>query len=218
MITKSQFLGGVIISSSLIFSAALSAFQATLEPEASLKKLLEGNERFADNKSSCPSRSEERRLAVVSKQNPFAVIVGCSDSRVSPDLVFDQGVGDLFVVRVAGNVVGSTQMDSIEYGVLALNAGLVFVLGHANCGAVTAVLSGNTDGIKTIAGMIEPSVKNLSAKDPQALEKAIKANVVNSVKAIRQSPDLQPLIAQNKVRVVGGYYHLETGRVEILKN
>ncbi len=203
----------------LIFTclvSSLHAFDPTLPPEAALKKLKEGNERFAQDKSTCPKRTEERRLALVSKQNPFAIIVGCSDSRVSPDLVFDQGVGDLFVVRVAGNVIGAIESDSIEYGVKVLHASLILVLGHANCGAVSAVLSGQTQGIAALAKKIEPSIKAIKPDEPRALERAIKANIRGSVKSIQDSPELKSLFADKQIRVLGGYYDLETGRVEII--
>lgn len=195
----------------------LYSFEPTLPHEVALKKLIEGNERFSKDNITCPERTQERRLAVISKQDPFAVIVGCSDSRVSPDLVFDQGVGDLFVVRDAGNIVGATELDSIEYGVTHLHAGLVLVLGHTNCGAVSAVLSGNTHDIETIASMIQPAIKNILPNEPDALEKAVKANVLASVKAIRQSPQLEALISKNKIKVLGGYYDLKTGKVTILQ-
>lgn len=202
----------------LISFSLLEGFEATLEPDAALKKLLAGNDRFARDQLTCPERTQERRLALVSKQNPFAVIVACSDSRVSPDLVFDQGVGDLFVVRDAGNIIGETELDSIEYAVLHLHAGLIVVLGHANCGAVSAVLSGHTGDIETVASLIGPFIKEIKPGEPDALEKAVKANVRGSVQTIRKSSQLKTLLEQKKLAVVGGYYNLESGRVELLKD
>jgi carbonic anhydrase len=201
----------------LLLLGKLGAFESTMAPDASLKKLLEGNNRFINDKSICPQRNEERRLALVSKQSPFAVIVGCSDSRVPPDLIFDQGVGDLFVVRVAGNVIGDIEMDSIEFAVTQLHASLILILGHANCGAVTAVLSGETAGIAALARKIEPAIKGIKPNETGAIEKAIKANIQNGVQTVLHSSALKPLVEQNKIRVVGGYYNLESGKVDILQ-
>lgn len=203
----------------LCFLAAFSSlqgFEPNIAPEKALATLVDGNDRFSKDKMNNSDHSQERRQALVSKQNPFAIIVGCSDSRVSPDLVFDQGIGDLFVVRNAGNIVGNIELDTIDYGVLHLNAGLIVVVGHQNCGAVHAVLTDNTHDIETIASMIEPSVKNIPKNEPNALEKAVKANVMANVKIIQNSPKLQSLVTQKKLRVVGGYYNLETGKVELL--
>lgn len=194
----------------------LFAFTPNVEPDAALKRIMEGNERYATDKSTCPNSGEVRRQALVSKQNPFAIIVGCSDSRVTPDMVFDQGNGDLFVVRLAGNVIGDAAIESIDYGVRYLNAALIVVLGHSNCGAVTAVLEGQTRDIPTIASKIEPSIRGINKNQPDALEKAIKANVDAGVAKVRSDPRLRNLIESNQVKVVGAYYKLDTGRVELL--
>lgn len=111
-----------------------------LSPQEALKKLQEGNERFVSDKSlRCLTDKEDRRKALVNNQKPFAIILGCSDSRVAPEILFDQGLGDLFIIRVAGNVLGSSEIDSITYAVKALLCPLIVVLGHENCGAVEAV-------------------------------------------------------------------------------
>ncbi len=107
-----------------------------------LKKLLEGNERYVRFESEHPNRSRERLLETAKEQKPFAVIVGCSDSRVAAEILFDQGIGDLFIVRVAGNVVGDIELASIRFAVEQLGVSLIFVLGHENCGAVQAVFTG----------------------------------------------------------------------------
>jgi carbonic anhydrase len=108
--------------------------------EMGLQRLKEGNQRYVEDKLIHPDRTSERREALQSKQQPFAIIVGCSDSRVAPEIVFDQGVGDLFIVRVAGNVVGPIELDSIEYAAEYLKSCLIVVMGHQNCGAVDAVM------------------------------------------------------------------------------
>lgn len=179
--------------------------------DEALKRLVEGNARYVEDKLTCPDRMQERREAIASQQNPFAVIIGCSDSRVAPEIIFDQGVGDLFVVRIAGNVIGNTELESTAYAVHELGSTLILVLGHANCGAVKAVLSGEADGIPTIAEAIKRGAghaKNLSEE--------IKNNALASAKILRESSPLRDAIAAKKVRVLAGYYDLTTGKVELL--
>lgn len=192
---------------------------ATLEtkmtPDQAVQQLIEGNKRYMKDSLEHPRRDEERRQAVTSLQEPFAVIVGCSDSRVSPEVIFDQGIGDLFVVRVAGNVVGPIELDSIEYGAAVLNAVSVLVLGHENCGAVKAVLAGQAQVIEAVADHIKNGIRNCKdcAKD---LPKAIKANVQHVVADLKKSSVLKKLIDEKRLIIVGGYYHLASGNVELL--
>lgn len=113
---------------------SFSYFLNAQTPQEVMNQLMEGNDRFVQDALEHPNRDQERRAAIAAKQYPIAVIVGCSDSRVSPEIIFDQGVGDLFVVRVAGNVIGPLELDSIEYGVLHLRAKVVLIVGHENCG------------------------------------------------------------------------------------
>jgi len=143
-------------------------------PQQAFDRLVLGNSRYMEGHIQRPSLQSLRRMEIHEKQRPFAVIVGCSDSRVPPEIIFDQGLGDLFVVRVAGQVVGPIELDSIEYGVKYLGASLVLVLGHENCGAVGAVLAGQTAAIEEVAALIEPAV---AMAHPKTLENAVKANV-----------------------------------------
>lgn len=192
---------------------ACFAEDPAMTPEIALKRLLSGNERYAKDQLECPERLQERRQAVVAKQNPFAVIVGCSDSRVPAEIVFDQGVGDIFVVRVAGNVIGPSERDSIEFALEHLHASLVLVLGHENCGAVKAVLEGKDEDIPSVAALIEPAIKG----SPN-LEAAVKANVRSIVKQLKDSAFVRDGIAKKRVDVVGGYYNLNSGKVALLDN
>lgn len=187
-----------------------------ISPEAALDRLMSGNKRYVADKLEHPERTTERREASASKQMPFATILGCSDSRVSPEIIFDQGVGDLFVVRVAGNVVSGVELDSIDYSVLYLGASVVLVLGHENCGAVDAVLQNNVKDIETVAGLIEPTVSEFRNK-PNALTDAIKANVKAMVKQLKSTPVLAEAIKSKKIEIIGGYYHLREGKVELLQ-
>lgn len=189
------------------------AYQEVHTPKEALQRLLEGNERFVKDNSLCPDRNTDRRAASAAKQKPFAVILGCSDSRVPPELAFDQGLGDVFVVRVAGNVVGPTELDSVEYSAIYNGSSIIMVLGHEGCGAIEAVLANNTADIEAIANLIKPAVKNAH----HSQEAAIEANVRNSVKRIKNSPAIQKLIKAGKIDVVGAYYDLNTGKVILLE-
>src|SRR5262249_8904804 len=148
-------------------------------------------------------------------QNPFAVIVSCSDSRVPPEIIFDQALGELFVVRMAGNIVDDFAIGSIEYGVSVLGANLILVLGHSNCGAVDAAMKGLKfdNHIQEVLNAIRPAIGDV--KD--GLENAIKANVKKVEETLKTSkPVLSNLIEKGSLRVVGGYYDLSTGKVELL--
>lgn len=187
------------------------------DPAAALKRLMEGNNRYVHDKLLHPDRTYERRQELKSSQNPFAVVVGCSDSRVSPEIVFDQGIGDLFVVRLAGNVVGPLSQESVHFAA-NLGASVVLVLGHENCGAVNAVLLHKAQDFPHIAEHIEPAVAaSKSIRGGSPLENAIKANVRMVVEDLKKSPPLVKFIADKKIEIVGGYYHLGSGEVELLK-
>ncbi len=195
----------------LLLFCLLCRLAFCVSPEESLERLVQGNERYMKDKLSHPSRSSERREEIAAKQKPFATIVGCSDSRVPPEIIFDQGLGDLFIVRVAGNVAGPVEVDSVEYSVEYLGASLVLVLGHESCGAVTAVMQGQTADIEDVADLIKPAIQGTTD-----VEEAIKANVRWTVAHLKQAPLLGQLISKKQVICVGAYYHLGTGKVELL--
>lgn len=177
--------------------------------------LIDGNERYVNDKFEHPNRGQDRRDALTSSQAPFAAVIGCSDSRVSPTLVFDQGVGDIFEVRVAGNVIGPVVLASVEYAVDILGSSIVLVLGHENCGAVKAVLAGQGKEIEPIGTKIETALKEFGKGNQTATEEAIKANIRYAVQELRENPAIKPLIEQKKVEVVGGYFRLSSGKVEL---
>ncbi len=197
------------IFSLFFFFSFHTAFCVT--PSQSLKQLIEGNWRYTHNKSSHADHSSVRRKTLLKKQEPFAVILGCSDSRVAPEIIFDQGLGDLFIVRVAGNVDGATELDSIEYAVKYLGSPLVLVLGHEGCGAVNAVMEGNTADIEDVAELIRPAIHGA-----KTLEEAVKENVRWTVESLKKTPILKKLIREKKISCLGAYYHLDTGKVELL--
>jgi carbonic anhydrase len=187
-----------------------------MTPEKALEILMSGNDRFATDRSLHPDRTSERRKETAQVQEPFAIILGCSDSRVSPEILFDQGIGDLFIVRVAGNVVGAIELDSIDYSALYLHSSLILVLGHQNCGAVTAVVNGNTRDIEAVASLIQPAAYKTRLEPENRLENTIRENVRIVVKQLRSSRVISKLIQEKKIDVVGGYYNFQSGRVELL--
>lgn len=202
----------------VFFLACLSCHTVgfAVTPKEALQLLVDGNERYVHERLLHPNRSQESRRLVALKQEPFAIILGCSDSRVSPEILFDQGIGDLFVVRVAGNVVGAIEFDSITYSALVLGSSLVLVLGHERCGAVDAVLNGNIKDIQAVADLIQPAVNAVKQESGDPWENAIKANVRQSVAQIKKSSTIHQLINQDKLLVVGGFYSMDSGRVQIL--
>lgn len=200
----------------LTLALFLSSMNLTAESNG-INRLIEGNKRFMKGNALHPNRSEERRKETVASQEPFAVIVSCSDSRVGPEIVFDEGIGDLFIVRLAGNVIDSAAKESIEFAIHALHASTILILGHENCGAVNAVIQKQDKDIPQIASLISASIRNVkvnNGKNP--LEKAIKANAMHIRDNLAKDPDFKQLIQQKKLAVYSGYYHLKSGEVEIL--
>ena len=184
-----------------------------------LQKLIEGNRRFALSKQSHPNQTRERRQELVKGQKPFAVIVGCSDSRVSPEIIFDQGLGDLFVIRVAGNIVDDVALGSIEYAVDHLGTKLVLVLGHSKCGAVTATVRGDAvpGHVKNIVQAIKPAIEAAKELPGDLTDNTIKANARLVADQLQYSdPILSESVRQGKISIVSAYYNVESGEVHIL--
>lgn len=188
---------------------------------SALDQLMKGNERFVTGKMTGPNRNEARRAEVATGQKPFAVIVSCSDSRVPPEVVFDQGLGDLFVVRTAGHVVDPVAMGSIEFAVAKLGARQILVMGHEHCGAVQAALEGATvpGSIDAILADIRPVVGGPTKGTPEAMETA----VAKQARAVAQqlstaSPVLTPMVQDGSLKVAAGVYDLDTGKVTALAN
>ena len=193
-----------------------------------LERLREGNRRFMDGgKSGEIPSNRTRRLELTSGQEPFGIILGCSDSRVPAEIVFDQGLGDLFVIRVAGNIVASSQIGSVEFAAERFGTPLVVVLGHSQCGAVQATVEelmlpkeGQSPNLRSIVDRIRPSVEALLdtelRRDPEALvARATRANVRTSVNQLRHgSRLLEQRIENDGLLVVGAEYSLETGIVD----
>jgi carbonic anhydrase len=193
-----------------------------------LERLREGNDRFVSEvRSHGALTSQTRRNELTAGQEPFAIILGCSDSRVPAELVFDQGLGDLFVIRVAGNIVAPSQVGSVEFAAARYGTRLVVVLGHSQCGAVQATLEElhqttehQSRNLRSIVDRVRPSVEALLATDLRhdadaLLRQAVRANIRASVDHLRHGSEvLEQLIQGNGLGVVGGEYSLETGVVD----
>ena len=190
-----------------------------LPADESLAKLMSGNARYVRHKEQHPDESLARRKELESGQHPFAVILGCADSRVPPELLFDQGLGDLFVIRVAGNVVDDAILGSIEYAVEHLGTKLIVVLGHEKCGAVSATVeAGSPPGhLKALVDAIQPSV-DATRNDPgDRIHNCVLANARRVAGQVRDSePILKEHVAGRKVKVVAAVYALDTGKVTLL--
>jgi len=184
--------------------------------DSALAQLKLGNAHHVKHGYRHPHETAARLRQLASGQHPHAQILSCSDSRVPPELIFDQGLGDLFIVRVAGNVAGDTQLGSLEYGAEHLHIPLLVVLGHQRCGALTAALQGGEarGHISVLVNLLRPAVEKSRGMPGDAIENAVKANVEMVVKQLRTStPILAELVSQGKVKVVGAVYSLETGKV-----
>jgi carbonic anhydrase len=190
-----------------------------------LARLREGNRRFVADQGTAAS-SQKQREALVTRQEPFAIVLGCSDSRVPAELVFDQGFGDLFVIRVAGNIVAPSQIGSVEFAAARFGTRLVVVLGHTQCGAITATLeellgkaTTSSRNLRSIVNRVKPSVETLlsaggSADLDKLAEHAVRANVRASVNHLRHGSELlESLIDERGLMIVGACYSLETGVV-----
>jgi carbonic anhydrase len=194
-----------------------------------LDRLLAGNRRFAASYSSLDSATHhDRRAELLAGQQPFAIVLGCADSRVPAELIFDQGLGDLFVIRVAGNVVAPSQIGSVEFAADRFGTRLVVVLGHSLCGAIQATLeelrrpdANQSPNLRSIVGRIRPAVEGLLrgplASDPKALfAEAVRANVRAATRQLRHGSEvLERLVAREGLLIVGAEYSLETGLVTL---
>lgn len=198
-----------------------------ISAQEALTRLRDGNRRFAANESTtAPLLTPAQRLALTNGQQPFAIVLGCSDSRVPAELVFDQGFGDLFVIRVAGNIVAPSQVGSVEFAAARFGTRLVVVMGHSQCGAVTAAVeealgraASDSRNLRSIVDRVRPSVETVVAVRPadsveELVSHAVRANVRASVDHLRHGSQLlEALIQRDGLQVVGAEYSLESGVV-----
>ena len=201
--------------------SSLAAGPASVSSDEALRRLVQGHARFVSGHltHAGPEQIAEARIAVSKGQNPFAVIVGCSDSRVGPEIVFDQGLGDLFVIRTAGEVLESAALGSIEYAVEHLGSSLVMVLGHERCGAVGAAVAGAKEPghIAAVLEAIEPAVEKTKSKSGDPVENAVRAQALDVAKQLEEAkPILAGRVKSGTLKIVAARYDLVTGKVELL--
>lgn len=195
--------------------AADLAAASLLSPGAALQKLVEGNQRFVQHQPQYPDQSEARLRQVAQGQHPFATVLSCADSRVPAELIFDQGIGDIFDVRIAGNIATPAAIGSIEYAVALLGTPLLMVLGHERCGAVTAAVQNEAlpGEIGTFVEAILPAVNRVKDQPGDAVDNAVAANVRYQIEQLQRSPLLKERLQSGTLKVVGSRYDLDTGRV-----
>jgi carbonic anhydrase len=193
-----------------------------ISPEASLKRLMEGNARYVDGVARRHDFRHERE-ALAGGQNPYAAILSCADSRIAPEYAFDSARGDLFVCRIAGNFGSDEMVASLEYAVAVLNAPLIMVLGHESCGAVDATIKSLKDGttlpghLPSLVTALTPAVRAVSGKGGDVLANATRQNVIDTIAKLKAAtPILSAAVEQKKINVVGGVYRLKDGRVDMV--
>jgi len=187
-------------------------------PDKALKLLTEGNQRFVENKRKFPDQEWKDIAAVAPEQKPFAAILGCADSRVPAEIVFDRGFGDIFVCRVAGNVATPEEIGSLEFAVVVLGVKAIMVLGHERCGAVKAAIEGGAlpGHIGSLTEAIKPAVESSKNQAGDKVENAVIANVRLQANRLKASGELSKLIEAGTLKIVGGYYDLDTGKVTMV--
>ncbi len=215
----------VIVFVALTCPAFASHSGPGISPDEAIKKLADGNNRYAAGTCLHAGINQARRTETADKgQKPFATILSCSDSRVPPEYIFDQGIGDLFVVRVAGNVADTDEIGSAEYGVDHLGTQVLMVLGHSKCGAVTAVATGAEvhGSIPALVDNIKPAVDKAKKNNPSAqgdalVSSAITQNVWQSIEdLLKKSAMIRDRAKEGKVKIVGALYDIETGKITVL--
>jgi carbonic anhydrase len=217
--TTAAFAGGLFAANQ---RSAFADEDTALTPAEGLAELQAGNERYVTGTHTHHEYGPER-AELAETQKPFAMIVSCADSRVSPELAFDQSRGRLFVVRIAGNFVDDNGLASLEYGAAVLGSQLIMVLGHTSCGAIKAAIDVVTNGTTLpghLPGLVEnlkPAVEKAQAESGSLLDNATRDNVLLNMQKLQTSqPVLAPLVEQNKLKVVGGIYDLTTGKVNLI--
>ena len=192
--------------------------QNNVTPQAALQMLVDGNQRFVNNMRQNPNQTIARVTQVAPSQAPFAAILGCADSRFPAEILFDRGIGDIFVCRVAGNVTTPEEKGSLEFGTLVLGAKVLMVVGHENCGAVKAAITGGElpGQIGSLTKAIKPAVESSKNQPGDKVVNAVKENIKLQASRLKDSPVISGLIQEGKLLVVGGYYDLDTAAVEII--
>lgn len=209
-----------LIIALILFSSAVFAQETHLISDSLLQKLIDGNLRFVSGLAVHPNESMSQVKEIQSAQHPFVIVVSCSDSRVSPEIIFDQGLGDIFSIRTAGNVIGDLELGSIEYAVEHLHCNLIVVLGHENCGAIKAFLNDSSEKHNDHIGKIieylsdEIEQKEVLENDKHNVPRAVDANIKHGINLLEHSkPIIEEFVESNRLKIVGGLYNLSTGKV-----
>lgn len=198
---------------------AIAASVQDLSPDAALKRLMDGNQRFVQEKGEHPDQSRARIKEVAKAQHPFAALLSCADSRVPPEILFDEGIGDLFDIRVAGNIVTPEVLGSLEYAADILGTPLIMVLGHERCGAVTAAVQGKrlSGHIGSFVQAIKPAVLKTEGELDDLIDKTVLTNVQYQIEKLkRNSTLLSQRLQDGRLKIVGGRYDLDTGEVTLI--
>ncbi len=224
----------LLIATTLLFANTIVVAQEhhdagpkPLDPDEVISWLKKGNTEFEKNENIKHAIDPKLRMELAKGQHPQAIILTCSDSRVSPELVFNKGLGDLFVIRVAGNVTDDAVLGSIEYSAEHLHTPLIVVMGHTNCGAIAAAVSDQKDDdahsasinnmVRTLTDKIQEAVLFINAKEPDPIRNALVSNVEFNTTLLRNShPTLSNMVKKHELKIVGAVYHLEDGKVEWL--
>jgi len=227
VIRKRKFLSRILLMVAIatvsiaITHAVIAAVSApTMSADEALKLLLDGNQRFVAGKLEHPNQTPERRAEVAKGQHPFASVLACSDSRTPPEIIFDRGLGDIFTVRVAGNVADKVVIESLDYSVKHLGVRVVMVLGHRRCGAVIAAVAGHEEegDVGPMLSELRPAVEASKGMAGDPVENAVRENVKLVIKNLATSEELSAMVKSGDLKIVGGIYDLDTGTIEMLKN
>ncbi|MBD2653505.1 carbonic anhydrase [Synechocystis sp. FACHB-383] len=207
-----------VLGNQIVSNPKVQAQTINQTPQELLNQLMEGNGRFSEQRRLKANQDFNRLTEVAQGQNPFAAILSCADSRVPPEIIFDQGLGDLFICRIAGNVATPQEVGSLEFGTLVLGAKVLMVLGHQGCGAVKAAMDGGE-----LPGQIGSVIKKIDIgsvtddnSNAASVTMATKANVEHQMAVLKQSSVLSELMAEEKLTIVGAYYNLGSGIVTLL--
>ncbi len=222
-VTKVSALLAIAAISIVTTRAVIAAVSApTMSAEQGLQMLLDGNQRFVTGKLEHPNQTPDRRAEVAKGQHPFASVLACSDSRTPPEILFDRGLGDIFTVRVAGNVADKVVIESLDYSVKHLGVRVVMVLGHRRCGAVIAAVDGHEgtadQDVGPMLSELRPAVEASKGMAGDPVENAVRENVALVMKNLATSQELSAMVKSGELKIVGGIYDLDTGKIEMLKD
>jgi len=195
--------------------------EPTVSADQALKLLIEGNQRFVAGKLENPNKTPTRRAELAKGQHPFAAALACSDSRTPPEIIFDRGLGDIFTLRVAGNVADKVVIESLDYSVKHLGVRVVMVLGHRRCGAVIAAVEGHEEEGKDVGPMLrelDPAVAATKGMPGDPVENAVRANVRLVMLNLATSSELRAMVISGELKIIGGIYDLDTGTIEMLRS